>query len=1021
MPKNKIINMLSILFLCLIPTITWAGTQTPWEIIVMGNGAVIAKLLIAVAGIMNSSGFLLLMNTIAIIGLILLVVQMGFDPSKGAMKLISFILTVWFVVLSGTKITVPVTIIDKVNAMDSGSHTGTNNANNVNLLGNTFAGQSMSLTITGTNFFGTGETNTSTIPNMPIVIALPAYLMSYVGDFLTQTLQAHLDMDPSLSLASGKYNLAAKLLEDAQKVKFVGERGAAVRKNLVQYTADCFMNAAAMKEKSYASLRSSSDIWATMKTSGGFVTRVVPAFNATEYPKFVQEFNTWNTTRPLSPAEQVQAAGIQSILNNITTSNIYQAFLNQKPGATGIMSCGDAYDLISLDLAMIAPSMILGSSFDNWKASNSITAPLADQLTSTMNWIGMMGDPSNHIKQMGMINILDGTYKEASQLGGGNEASLSLAIATATEAQKSSWVVGTQVFNNMMGYVYAALQAFVFGIIPVMLVALMIPGFGMKIFVNFGQILIWLALWEPMYAIINYLIYAYGQADIGGAVSGVGFTYDTQSIISEKTANLEIAAAFLGTMVPMISWGIVKGAMAFTEFIAHGVGGQFAGVAGQQAATGNISLNNASMDNASMNKSNYANQSTIGNQEMLIGNGSFAAMQQNYHGGSGESINGSNLSKQFTTGKTLNDQGSMGRSTGAIAAGGYDMTGGNQLSGGKEASLSNGGSNGDKYSDGAHKGDSIAAQQSGGLGNGAGQNNTTGNKANLNGQVGLNLPSGNGGGGTGPGGTGTGGGAPAGFTGNGQQAALLSAPPPSRLRQALSRAGSAIKPTANASLAHEEGGSATEQRNAARNEQATRGTDAGTKESVSKDKSFDRKSSVGDKGSKTKNGSDTHKYGNTHSDGTNAGTSKGWGANSGISMGMQLEADGDDLRMMVAQASAFEGRYGAMQGQVDNQMDQHAAALANDKKQADAAYNAAGAAFDASLKRAQAENDATQKSVDEKDNKIRGAADNNLSQMAAPASAGDIWNRSGSYIDNIHNDRFSGTVPGALVFENLGK
>lgn len=990
-------KLIILIIIALFPSIAF-GAQVQWEFIVMGNGAAMAKILLAITAILNSDGFMYLMNTIAIIGIILLTVHMGFDPAKGAMKLVSFILAVWFVVMASTRITVPVQVIDKVARLDQrNNNTAFTSGNDVNLLGGmqSYLGNNISLTVSGLSFFGGQEKNALLIPNVPIMIALPAYLMSYTGEYLTQSLEQAFDMPASLTMAkdktaSGTFNLAAKLLQDAQQFKFVGPQGAMIKKNLVQYTADCFMNSAALKDTSYAKLMQSKDVWADMKTTGGFITKITPVFNSSSFSAFNTQFNAWSNSRQLSTEELKAKASISTALNNVSTNPIYKAFLAQGEGVPGIMSCENAYDVISIDLAMVAPATIMGSSISNWEASGSITAPLADQLTATMNWVGLMGDPSSHIKQAGMINILDGTYKEAASLGSGNDASLSLAIATATEAQKNSWIVGAQVFQNMMGYVYATLQAFVFGIIPIMIIALMIPGFGMKIFVNFGQILLWLALWEPMYAVINFLVYAFGQNELGALHSTQGLTYNNMAVATEMTTNLRIAASFLGTMVPMISWGIVKGAMAFTEFISHGVGSQFAGVAGQQAATGNVSLNNSSMDNASFNKSNYATQSTIGNQEMLSANGGFASMQMDYKGGSGISANGANVGNSFSMGTGINNGGNVsntgsdslnggkGRNVAHGITGGTDVSESADANHGHKANQNNGESAGTK--------DSSAADRTWGTGH----DNTKQNSDQYRAGLGVGVPS------SSPGGNqsvavapGAPGGAAQQLTRKpgesdgafnrrvaaANQAASMSVGAPANsanptntkdTKSPAKKTGEfiskAVKPSADAtrSLTDSRTDSIKEARSLKESTSADNGLSAARQ--FSQDAGSGHKMSRGKKGAINDSDSRTNQYAQNTQIGNSASDQQGYSSNQGRTMSMQMQVQPSDYRELMTAAAGYNARYSSMKDKVNDQMDTYthkvdAAVAATDlaAQIAQTQYNAAAFAADVTERKAKQE------------------------------------------------------------------
>jgi hypothetical protein len=119
----------------------------------------------------------------------------------------------------------------------------------------------------------------------------------------------------------------------------------------------------------------------------------------------------------------------------------------------------------------------------------------------------------------------------------------------------------------------------------------------------------------PMLALINFIITLFGTESLSTTLTQEGgLSFNNKALMTERTNNLVIAAQFLGTMTPLLTWGLVRGAMAFTEFISHGIGSSFATQAGAVAATGNFSTNNLSMDNASMNKYNTAMASTVGTQ-----------------------------------------------------------------------------------------------------------------------------------------------------------------------------------------------------------------------------------------------------------------------------------------------------------------------------------------------------------------------------------------------------------------------
>jgi hypothetical protein len=144
-----------------------------------------------------------------------------------------------------------------------------------------------------------------------------------------------------------------------------------------------------------------------------------------------------------------------------------------------------------------------------------------------------------------------------------------------------------------------------------------------------------MALWMPLLAVVNFIITLFGtQSFSGQIVSGGGLTAQNSGVISQSSNNLVLAAEFLGTMVPMLAWGIVNGTLAFTEFIAHGIGSSFAVQAGATAAAGNLSLGNMSMNNNSSNKFNPAMSSTVGAQEVNAFDGAGSGLFSAQLGGS---------------------------------------------------------------------------------------------------------------------------------------------------------------------------------------------------------------------------------------------------------------------------------------------------------------------------------------------------------------------------------------------------
>ncbi|EQD50075.1 membrane protein containing TraG-like protein, partial [mine drainage metagenome] len=239
--------------------------------------------------------------------------------------------------------------------------------------------------------------------------------------------------------------------------------------------------------------------------------------------------------------------------------------------------------------------------------------------------------PENYILQSAMINTSRPAFQRAAARLGENPVMLSTAISQADQMQRSSWYTAVTVFHNMMGYVYIVLQAFVLAIVPIIAVMLLLPGMGVKIFMSYVKVLLWMMLWGPLFTVENFIVALHGGQQLHNLLAP-GLSMMNAAAVSKSTVNLRLAAAFLSTLIPLLAWGIVNGSFAFTEFILSGMGSTFGQQAGSIAASGNVSLGNTSLDNVGMNKYSTSITSDIGDGGVNLGIGA-GALSSNFQAG----------------------------------------------------------------------------------------------------------------------------------------------------------------------------------------------------------------------------------------------------------------------------------------------------------------------------------------------------------------------------------------------------
>jgi hypothetical protein len=594
-----------------LPDMAWAdGVLTPvhgntWDLYVFGNGRVVFDILNSIKMLMvpdaGSSGFQTLLLCMASLGFLVLAIAAGFDPGKNLLRMFSYILVVWAVSWGSTSLTANVNINDLVVSQD-------------------------------------GLSSTYTVDRVPALVALPAALTSQVGWYFSRVIETYFSTPSEFKIAggnAGQFNLFAKMVQEGNEFVFTDP---GLKQTMQAYVTDCVVPALALNRFHG-------------QVKDPLTGAVSDQYGAAVLSQSVNLMDAFATAKHNAIMTKV----FRSIFDAPTTTGSTDA----ATGMGTIMTCSDAYGSL-LKMTNANAEAIVGASAAAYAKAGIMTPyeTLASTMLAGASAPGGSGStysrPQGFILQQSMLNSMNGSFRQAALQTGNNELLTAASIAQAEQNQRAGWVSSFQTFNNMMGYVFTVLQAFIFAITPMIVVALMVPGLGKSIFANYAQILIWLMLWMPMLSLINYIITLFGTESIGSAmaVSG-GVSLSNKGMLTERTNNMVIAAQFLGTMVPLLTWGLVKGAMAFTEFISHGVGNAFASQAGATASSGNLSLNNMSMDNASMNKFNTAMSSTVGTQATNAFSNAGALMASHDMAGSAVMKSGSGVDAKKAASESL--------------------------------------------------------------------------------------------------------------------------------------------------------------------------------------------------------------------------------------------------------------------------------------------------------------------------------------------------------------------------------
>ena len=531
--------------------------QNAWTLWAFGNGNVVYNLLYAAKGLVSSSGY---MGLVGFLGVIAIVVAstVAANNAMASKKLMAVVLGVFAFITIGLQETANVVVDDPV-----------------------------------TNYI-------NVVPNVPALVAIPPAVISEVGYKMTQLLEQYYNLPSDLTLSGGDgFDLANSLVNDETQVQVTSPY---LRATVAAFTQNCILPALASGQLSAAALVDSTALW-TMDGQTGTLSQ---AEQSTLTPVYTGS-SPGGTVIPCGPG------GVGTLANGASWPTVTSS---QYPS----VAANNAYQYISSYFNTASPNWMANTA--STFASTSTYSWLGNELTSAEQWdfgTGLTQSTGETISQAAAVNLMSPALRSAAVASGDSPLVTSLAVAQGQQSQISSWATSAALFRDLAGYIFSVLQAFILGIAPIILAVVVVPGAGKRILLSYMQVLIWLALWEPTMSVINYIVALYAQGQLGPTLgSSGGFSMMNQSVITKMTSNMELAAGFLASTVPLITWGLVKGGLAFTDFVVGAVGSSFATTAGAMAATGNVSLGNFSMGNTTLDQSMLAAKTTAGAGQNMV-------------------------------------------------------------------------------------------------------------------------------------------------------------------------------------------------------------------------------------------------------------------------------------------------------------------------------------------------------------------------------------------------------------------
>jgi conjugal transfer mating pair stabilization protein TraG len=428
-----------------------------------------------------------------------------------------------------------------------------------------------------------------TVDNIPFLLAFGASITSSLGNGITQIVEQAFQPSPNemvggvgitgnsiSSYSKTGFIFGSEVLKGMKKIAFTNTD---IEQNMFSFVNQCVTYDAMIGRKyTLHDLKHSTDLWELVSKKASKL-RGFPWREVTRTGSQVQS----STTNIITCFEGAQK--IKALWGNITTSSLDD--VSNKIGIGQI-----------------------------WKKSNSATpdgVTFNNQIQSYLpgaleKLTGKARAATESVKQQLMISsILNGSDQKSVELGGASNFEMKRAYFQQSESQKTIGHLIAQALPSVKN----VLEAVLYCMFLFVLMMVFLPD-GTKMLWFYFKVLIWLQLWAPLFAILNFIMTEALSWQAVSALKGAdGITIGNFVGITNMSNDMASIAGYLSASIPMLSWMILeKGGYAFVSMASNllGVSQSAASQAAAEKVSGNYNFGNTSFGNYQMGNASQLKQ-----------------------------------------------------------------------------------------------------------------------------------------------------------------------------------------------------------------------------------------------------------------------------------------------------------------------------------------------------------------------------------------------------------------------------
>ncbi len=275
-----------------------------------------------------------------------------------------------------------------------------------------------------------------------------------------------------------------------------------------------------------------------------------------------------------------------------------------------ILSCDQAFSgHLDLDIQQAVQSAQVFLPWRNQAVmTQQVITSAAQAMPIAFQYLSGLGlSASQALTQAALMNSFASGLSGAAAQTGSTAALSAYTQAVAEREHALDYGVLGRLSAKMLPVVRDVFEGFIDCVFPVIALMSMLPG-GVRALLAYFRVQVWIALWPPIYAILNFAMIFFTsvaaqkaiQMCAAGYACAPSFSLATQPGFEEVLKMHAAVAGYLMTSIPMIAWLLVNQSGAMLASLAGRIMDSYAQPVSQAAhatATGNVTQGNIRLEN----------------------------------------------------------------------------------------------------------------------------------------------------------------------------------------------------------------------------------------------------------------------------------------------------------------------------------------------------------------------------------------------------------------------------------------